>query len=93
MSAKPCDNCTMIMINYRDRAKLEVREFKARSLLVGACTSRPLLRFDFEACALRLNILNIKLLIPLATVFYPLYAIRVALSRISFSMLPKRTPS
>jgi hypothetical protein len=56
MSAKPCDNCTMIMVNYRDlwlmhtqvvcqlkRAKLELREFKARSLLVGACTSRPCL--------------------------------------------------
>jgi hypothetical protein len=56
MSDKPCDNCTMIMVNYADlwlvytqvasqlkRAKLELRELKARSLLLGACTSCPLL--------------------------------------------------
>jgi hypothetical protein len=54
--AKPCDNCTMIMVNYVDlwlvytqvvsqlkRVKLELRELKARSLLLGACTSCPLL--------------------------------------------------
>jgi hypothetical protein len=64
MSAKPCDNCKMIMVNYADLwlvhtkvasqldgAKLELREFKARFLLLGACTSCPLFRSDLEACA------------------------------------------
>jgi hypothetical protein len=50
MSAKPYDNCHMIMVNYADLclvhsqvasqlkgAKLELRELKARSLLLGAC--------------------------------------------------------
>jgi hypothetical protein len=56
MSAKPCDNCKMIMINYADLwlvhakvasqfdgARLDLRELQARSLLLGACTSYPLL--------------------------------------------------
>jgi hypothetical protein len=33
------------------------------------------------------------LLILLTTVFYPLRVMRVDLSRVSFSILPKRTPS
>jgi hypothetical protein len=54
MSAKPCENCKMIMVNYADLwlvhtqvasqlkgAKLELRELNARSLLLGACTSYP----------------------------------------------------
>jgi hypothetical protein len=62
MSAKPCENCKMIMVNYVDLwlvhtqvasqlkgAKLELRELKAHSLLLGACTSCPMLRFDLEA--------------------------------------------
>jgi hypothetical protein len=57
MSAKPCDNCNMIMVNYADMwivhshvaclldgARLELRELKAHSLLIGACTSCPMLR-------------------------------------------------
>jgi hypothetical protein len=52
MSAKPCDRCTMIMVNYADMwlihshvaglldsAKLELRKLKAHSTLLGACTS------------------------------------------------------
>jgi hypothetical protein len=59
MSAKLCDNCKMIMVNYADMwlfhshvaslldcARLELRELKACSLLLGACTSCSLLRFD-----------------------------------------------
>jgi hypothetical protein len=55
MSVNPCDNCNMIMVNYADLwlvhsqiasqlkgAKLELRELKARSLLLGTCTSCPL---------------------------------------------------
>jgi hypothetical protein len=63
MSAKPCDNCKVIMVNYADLwlvhaqvasrldgAKLELRELKAHSLLLGACISCPLLKSDLEAC-------------------------------------------
>jgi hypothetical protein len=59
MSAKPCDNCKMIMVNYAELwlvhtkvtsqlygAKLELRELKAHSLLLGACTSCSLLKSD-----------------------------------------------
>jgi hypothetical protein len=68
MSAKPCDNCKMIMVNYADLwlvhtqvasqlkgAKLELREPKAHSLLLGACTSCPLLRSDLEAFAIEIK--------------------------------------
>jgi hypothetical protein len=74
MSAKPCDRCTMIMVNYADLwlihshvaslldcAKLELRELKARSTLLGACTSCPLLRFDLEAVAVEIKDLKHKL--------------------------------
>jgi hypothetical protein len=52
MSAKPCDNYTMIMVNYADLwlihshvaslldgVRLELSELKAYSTLLGACTS------------------------------------------------------
>jgi hypothetical protein len=74
MSAKPCDNCKMIMINYADlwlihshvaslldSAKLELRELKARSTMLGACTSRPLLRSNLEASAVEIKDLKHKL--------------------------------
>jgi hypothetical protein len=59
MSGRPCDNCTMIMVNYTDMwllqshvanlldsAMLELRELKAHSTLLGACTNCPMLRSD-----------------------------------------------
>jgi hypothetical protein len=68
MSAKPRDNFKMIMVNYADLwivhsqvaslldgAKLELREHKGRSLLLGSCTSCPLLRSDLEACAVEIK--------------------------------------
>jgi hypothetical protein len=74
MSAKPCDSCTMIMVNYADLwlihshvaslldcARLELRELKARSTLLGACTSCLLLRSDLEAIAVEIKDLNHKL--------------------------------
>jgi hypothetical protein len=74
MSAKPCDSCTMIMVNYADLwlvhsriasllhgAKLELRELKTRSTLLGACTSCPLLRSDLEAVAIEIKDLKYKL--------------------------------
>jgi hypothetical protein len=74
MSTKPCDNCTMIMVNYADLwlvhsqvtsqlkgAKLELRELKTRSLLLGACTRCLLLRSDLEASAVEIRDLKHKL--------------------------------
>jgi Fe-S cluster biogenesis protein NfuA len=74
MSAKPCDSCTLIIVNYVDLwlihshaaslfdgAKLELRELKARSTLLGACTSCPLFRSDLEAIAIEIKDLKHKL--------------------------------
>jgi hypothetical protein len=68
MSAKPCENYKMIMVNYADMwlvhtqvasqlkgAKLELKELKAHSLLLGACTSCPMLRSNLEACAIEIK--------------------------------------
>jgi hypothetical protein len=106
MSAKPCENCKMIMINYADLwimhtqvishlkgVKLELRELKAHSLLLGACTSYPLLKSDLEACFVEITELKHKLDHSSYYSVYPLRVKCVALSRVRFSMLPKRTPS
>jgi hypothetical protein len=74
MSAKPCDNCKIMMVNYADLwlvhaqvasqldgAKLELRELKAHSLLLGACTSCHLLKSDLEACSVEIKELKYKL--------------------------------
>jgi regulator of replication initiation timing len=74
MSAKPCNNCTMIMANYADLwlihshiasllvcARLELRELKARSTLLRACTSCSLLRSDLEAAVIKIKDLKHKL--------------------------------
>jgi hypothetical protein len=68
MSVKPCDNCKMIMVNYADlwlihshnaslfdRARLELRELKTHSTLLGACTTCPLLKSDLEAYAVEIK--------------------------------------
>jgi hypothetical protein len=36
-------------------AKLELKELKARSLLLGACTSCPMLKSDLEACSIEIK--------------------------------------
>jgi hypothetical protein len=74
MSAKPCDNCKMIMVDYADLwivhaqvahlldgARLELIELKAHSLLLGACTSCPLLRSDLEASTIEIKDLKHKI--------------------------------
>jgi hypothetical protein len=74
MSAKPYDRCTMIMVNYADlclihshvaglldSGRLKLRELKAHSTLLGACTSCPVLRFDFEAATVEIKDLKHKL--------------------------------
>jgi hypothetical protein len=74
MSVKPCDRCTMIMVNYADlwlihshvaglldSARLKLREVKARSTLLGVCTSCSLLRSDLEDAAVEIKNLKHKL--------------------------------
>jgi hypothetical protein len=74
MSVKPCDNCNMIMVNYADLwlvhshvaslldgARLELRELKAHSTLLRACTTCPLLRSNLEASAVEIKDLKQKL--------------------------------
>jgi hypothetical protein len=68
------DDYNMIMVNYADLwlihshianfldgARLELRELKARSTLLGACTNFPLLRSDLEAAAIEIKDLKHKL--------------------------------
>jgi hypothetical protein len=74
MSAKPCDNYNMIMVDYTDLwlihshvaslldgTRLELRELKAHSTLLYACTSCPLLRSNLEAAAIEIKNLKHKL--------------------------------
>jgi hypothetical protein len=74
MSTKPCHKCNMIMVNYvdlwlvhsriaslLDGARLELRELKTHSTLLGACTSCPLLRSDLEAAVVEIKDLKHKL--------------------------------
>jgi hypothetical protein len=74
MSAKPCDRWTMIMVNYvdlwlihshvaglLDSARLELRELKAHSTLLGACTSCLVPRSDLEAAAVEIKDLKHKI--------------------------------
>jgi hypothetical protein len=74
MCAKPCENCNMIMVNYAGLwivhtqvasqlkgAKLELKELKARSLLLGVCTSCPMLKLDLEACSIEIKELKQKI--------------------------------
>jgi hypothetical protein len=72
-SAKPCENYKMIMVNYADLwlvhshvaslldgARVELRELKARSTLLGACTTCLLLRSNLEATAIEIKDLKHK---------------------------------
>jgi hypothetical protein len=74
MSAKPCDRCTMIMVNYADlwlirsyvagsldSVRLELRELKPRSTLLDTCTSCLVLRSNLEAAAVEIKDFKRKL--------------------------------
>jgi hypothetical protein len=74
MSAKQCDNCKRIMVNNADLwlvhshvaslldgARLELKELKTRSTLLGACTTCPLLRSDLEDATVEIKDLKYKL--------------------------------
>jgi hypothetical protein len=72
---------------------LELRELKAHSTLLGACTSCPMLRSDLEAAAVEIKSLKHKLDHSSSyTILSPLVN-HMSLSRVSFSMLPKKTLS
>jgi hypothetical protein len=75
MSAQPCENCSMIMVNYADLwimhtqvasqlkgAKLELKELKARSLLLGACLECPKFKLELDTGSLKVKELETKLL-------------------------------
>jgi hypothetical protein len=74
MSAKSYDKCKMIMVSYADMwlvhshvaslfdgARLELRELKTHSTLLGVCTTCLLLRSDLEAAAIEIKDLKHKL--------------------------------
>jgi hypothetical protein len=74
MSAKPCENCSMVMVNYADLwlvhshvtsmldgAKLELRELKTHSTLIDAFMSCPVLRSVLEASVVKIKDLKHKL--------------------------------
>jgi hypothetical protein len=73
MSVEPCDNRNMILVNYADLwlihyhvaslldgARMELRELKAHSTLLSACTTCPLLRSDLGAAAIEIKDLKHK---------------------------------
>jgi hypothetical protein len=74
MSAQPCENYNMIMVNYANLwivhnqvvrqlkgAKLELKELKARSLLLGVYTSCPMPKSDLVACSIEIKKLKQRL--------------------------------
>jgi hypothetical protein len=75
MSAQPCENCNMIIVNYANLwimhtqvviqlkgDKLEHKELKACSLLLGACLECPKLKLELDARSLKVKELETKLL-------------------------------
>jgi regulator of replication initiation timing len=73
MSAKPCDKCNMIMVNYTDLwlvhshiaslldgARLKLKKFKDRSTFLGDCTSCPLLRYNLDVAVVEIKDLKHK---------------------------------
>jgi hypothetical protein len=56
-----CGWCTLRVVSQVKGAKLELGVLKARSLLLGACTSCPLLRSNLEASAAEIKDLKHKL--------------------------------
>jgi hypothetical protein len=77
MSAQPCENCNMSMVNFANLmivytqvtsqlkgAKLELKDLKAHSLFLGACTSCPMLKSDLEVCSIDIKELKQRLVTP-----------------------------
>jgi hypothetical protein len=68
MSAQSCENCNIIKVNYAylwivhaqvasqlKGTKLELKELKARSLLLGTCLECPKLKFELDARSLKVK--------------------------------------
>jgi hypothetical protein len=106
MSAKPCENWNIIMVNYANlwlvhtqvasqlkSAKLELKELKARSLLLGACLEYTKLKLELDARSLKVK--NLRQNCLRSHVFQSLHPLvtYVVLLRVSFCMLSKRTSS
>jgi hypothetical protein len=106
MSAQSYENCNMIMANYADLwivhtqvasqikgAKLELKKLKAHSLLLGACLECPKFKLELDACSLKVK--NLRQNCLRSNVFQSLHPLVkfVILLRVSFFLLPKRTPS
>jgi hypothetical protein len=75
MSAQSCENCNMMMVNCADLwivhtqvasqlkgSNLELKELKARSLLLGACLECSKLKLELDARSLKVKELETKLL-------------------------------
>jgi hypothetical protein len=73
MSAQPCGNCNIIMVNYSDLwivhtqvvsqlkgAKLELKELKSHSLLLGTCLECPKLKLELDAHSLKVKELEMR---------------------------------
>jgi hypothetical protein len=90
MSAKPCENYNMVMVNYVD---LWIVHTQVASQLKGAQLELKELKSNLEACSIEIKNLSTKLIILLSIVFSLLRVKCVALSKVSFSKLPKRTLS
>jgi hypothetical protein len=56
-----CGWCTLKSQSRLKGAKLELRELQAHSMLLVDCTTCPLLRSDFEGCAIEIKDLKDKL--------------------------------
>jgi hypothetical protein len=106
MSAKPCENCNMIIMKYVDLwivhtqvtsqlkgAKLELKELKACSSLLGACTSCPMLKSDLEASSIEIKEPKQRLDHSSRYKVFHLLVKLVGLLRVNFCLLPKRTSS
>jgi hypothetical protein len=106
MSAKPCENWNIIMVNYANlwlvhtqvasqlkSAKLELKELKARSLLLGACLEYTKLKLELDARSLKVK--NLRQNCLRSHVFQSLHPLvkYVVLLRVRFCMLSKRTSS
>jgi hypothetical protein len=106
MSAKSCDNYNMILVNYvdlwlihshvasfLDGARLELKQLKSRSTLLGAYTTCPLFRSDLKASTVEIKDLKHKLYHSSRyTILSPPCEACVSIKG-KLSMLPKRTPS
>jgi hypothetical protein len=56
-----CGLCTLKLLVNLKGAKLELKELKARSSLLGACTSCPMLKSNLEVCSIEIKELKQRL--------------------------------